>query len=76
MARTLSDFDYEFQMASMNRQLMPGVETVFLAPSDAYQYVTGTFVREIATLGGDVSRFVAPSVLHRLQERVGASRPA
>ena len=49
--RAVSDFEYEFQMAGMNRQLMPDVETVFLTPSDQYQFVTGTFVREIATPG-------------------------
>jgi pantetheine-phosphate adenylyltransferase len=68
--RAVSDFEYEFQMAGMNRQLMPEVETVFMTPSDQFQFVSGTFVREIATLGGDVSKFVAPSVLRRLQERV------
>nr|WP_284619008.1 pantetheine-phosphate adenylyltransferase [Rubrivivax pictus] len=68
--RAVSDFEYEFQMAGMNRQLMPEVETLFLTPSDQYQFVSGTFVREIATLGGDVSKFVAPSVLYRLKERV------
>ena len=68
--RAVSDFDYEYQMAGMNRHLMPEVETLFLTPSDQYQFVSGTFVREIATLGGDVSKFVAPGVLARLQERV------
>jgi pantetheine-phosphate adenylyltransferase len=68
--RAVSDFEYEFQMAGMNRQLMPEVETVFMTPSDQFQFVSATFVREIATLGGDVSKFVAPSVLQRLQERV------
>jgi len=68
--RAVSDFEYEFQMAGMNRQLMPDVETVFLTPSDQYQFVSGTFVREIAMLGGDVSKFVAPSVLERLRARV------
>lgn len=68
--RAVSDFEYEFQMAGMNRQLMPDVETVFLTPSDQYQFISGTFVREIATLGGDVSKFVAPSVLERLKARV------
>lgn len=68
--RAVSDFEYEFQMAGMNRQLMPEVETVFLTPSDHYQFVSGTFVREIAMLGGDVSKFVAPSVLERLKARV------
>lgn len=74
--RAVSDFEYEFQMAGMNRQLMPEVETLFLAPSDQYQFVSGTFVREIAMLGGDVSKFVAPSVLSRLQQRVSRSEPA
>ena len=68
--RAMTDFDYEFQMAGMNRQLMPHVETLFLTPGDQYQFVSGTFVREIATLGGDVSKFVAPAVLQRLKERV------
>jgi pantetheine-phosphate adenylyltransferase len=68
--RAVSDFEYEFQMAGMNRQLMPDVETVFLTPSDQYQFISGTFVREIATLGGDVSKFVSPSVNLRLQARI------
>ncbi len=68
--RAVSDFEYEFQMAGMNRQLMPEVETVFLTPGDLYQFVSGTFVREIASLGGDVSKFVSPSVLERLRLRV------
>src|ERR1700760_3296234 len=67
--RAVSEFEYEFQMAGMNRQLMPDVETVFLTPSDQFQFVSGTFVREIATLGGDVSKFVSPSVNERLQHR-------
>ena len=74
--RAVSDFEYEFQMAGMNRQLMPEVETVFLTPSDQYQFVSGTFVREIAMLGGDVSKFVAPSVLARLKSRVAQLREA
>jgi pantetheine-phosphate adenylyltransferase len=72
--RAVSDFEYEFQMAGMNRQLMPDVETLFLTPSDQYQFVSGTFVREIAMLGGDVSKFVSPSVLTRLKERVAQPR--
>jgi pantetheine-phosphate adenylyltransferase len=72
--RAVSDFEYEFQMAGMNRQLMPEVETLFLTPSDQYQFVSGTFVREIATLGGDVSKFVAPSVLERLKDRVSSQK--
>jgi len=71
--RAVSDFEYEFQMAGMNRQLMPEVEMVFMTPSDQYQFVSGTFVREIASLGGDVSKFVAPSVLRRLKDRVARS---
>ena len=72
--RAVSDFEYEFQLASMNRHLIPEVETLFLTPSDQYQFVSGTFVREIAVLGGDVSKFVAPSVLARLKARVAASK--
>ncbi|MEN9765512.1 MAG: hypothetical protein RL397_1467 [Pseudomonadota bacterium] len=60
--RAVSDFEYEFQMAGMNRYLLPDVETMFLTPSDQYQFISGTIVREIATLGGDVSKFVFPSV--------------
>jgi pantetheine-phosphate adenylyltransferase len=74
--RAVSDFEYEFQMAGMNRQLMPDVETLFLTPSDHYQFISGTFVREIAMLGGDVSKFVAPSVLSRLKDRVKQPREA
>ena len=71
--RAVSDFEYEFQMAGMNRQLMPEVETLFLTPSDQYQFISGTFVREIAALGGDVSKFVAPLVLEKLKQRVAAA---
>ncbi len=70
--RAVSDYDYEFQMAGMNRQLMPEVETVFLTPGDDYQFVSGTFVREIAMLGGDVSRFVNTGVLQRLAAKRSA----
>ena len=69
--RAVSDYDYEFQMAGMNRQLMPEVETVFMTPGDDYQFVSGTFVREIAMLGGDVSKFVSPGVLARLAAKRG-----
>jgi pantetheine-phosphate adenylyltransferase len=74
--RAVSDFEYEFQMAGMNRQLMPEVETIFMTPSDQFQFVSGTFVREIAMLGGDVSKFVAPSVLSRLRDRVTNTQQA
>ena len=68
--RAVSDFEYEFQMAGMNSKLMPEVETLFLTPSEQYQFISSTFVREIARLGGDVSQFVSESVLERLGERV------
>jgi len=68
--RAVTDFDYEFQLAGMNRHLMPQVETVFLTPSDKYQFISGTFVREIALLGGEVDKFVSPSVQQRLVEKV------
>ena len=58
--RAVSDFEYEFQMAGMNRHLLPDVETLFMTPSDQYQFISGTIVREIAQLGGDVSKFVFP----------------
>ncbi|MBS6359806.1 pantetheine-phosphate adenylyltransferase, partial [Burkholderia sp.] len=70
--RAVSDFEYEFQMAGMNRYLLPDVETMFMTPSDQYQFISGTIVREIAQLGGDVSKFVFPSVERRLTEKVAA----
>lgn len=60
--RAVSDFEYEFQLAGMNRYLLPEVETMFMTPSDQYQFISGSIVREIAMLGGDVSKFVFPSV--------------
>ena len=60
--RAVSDFEYEFQMAGMNRYLLPEVETVFLTPSEEYQFISGSIVREIAVLGGDIGKFVLPSV--------------
>lgn len=68
--RSVTDFDYEVQLAGMNRSLMPQVETVFLTPSDQYRYVSSTLVREIATLGGDVSAFVSADVHRRLLDKV------
>ncbi len=68
--RAVTDFDYEFQLAGMNRTLMPDVETVFLTPSDKYQFVSSTFVREIAVLGGEVDKFVSRSVFAKLMEKV------
>ena len=69
--RSGTDFDYEFQLAGMNRALVPRIETVFLTPASQYQFISSTLVREIATLGGDVAQFVSPAVLQRLQARVG-----
>ena len=72
--RAVSDFEYEFQMAGMNRYLLPDVETLFLTPSDQYQFISGTFVREIASMGGDVSKFVFPSVEKWLVEKIASSK--
>ncbi|MEE1652879.1 pantetheine-phosphate adenylyltransferase [Brachymonas sp. G13] len=69
--RAVTDFDYEFQLAGMNRRLMPDVETVFLTPSDQYQFVSSTYVREIATLGGEVHQLVSPGVFERLMAKSG-----
>lgn len=74
--RAVSDFEYEFQMAGMNRYLLPDVETLFLTPSDQYQFISGTIVREIAQLGGDVSKFVFPSVEAWLAKRIPAAPAA
>ncbi|NLC23127.1 pantetheine-phosphate adenylyltransferase [Oxalobacter vibrioformis] len=68
--RAVSDFEYEFQMAGMNRYLMPEAETLFMTPSDQYQFISGTIVREIAVLGGDVSKFVFPSVENWLKNKI------
>jgi pantetheine-phosphate adenylyltransferase len=64
--RAVSDFEYEFQMAGMNRNLYPDVETVFLTPGEQYMFISATIVREIASLGGNVSPFVSPLVAQRL----------
>jgi pantetheine-phosphate adenylyltransferase len=72
--RAVSDFEYEFQMAGMNRYLLPDVETLFLTPSDQYQFISGTFVREIATMGGDVSKFVFPSVEKWLLQKTASMK--
>jgi pantetheine-phosphate adenylyltransferase len=70
--RAVSDFEYEFQMAGMNRILHPEVETLFLTPSEQYMFVSATIVREIAKFGGDVSTFVHPAVLARLEAKVAS----
>ncbi|MCL4184213.1 MAG: pantetheine-phosphate adenylyltransferase [Burkholderiaceae bacterium] len=68
--RAVTDFEYEFQMAGMNRHLMPEVETIFMTPTEQYQFISGTLVREIALMGGDVSKFVAPSVQQWLRRKL------
>ena len=72
--RAVSDFEYEFQMALMNRKLWDGMETVFMAPDLEHLYLSSSLVRQIASLGGDVTPFVPPAVLARLQAKF--SRPA
>ncbi|MEM7612266.1 MAG: pantetheine-phosphate adenylyltransferase [Pseudomonadota bacterium] len=69
--RAVSDFEYEFQLANMNRHLQPEVESAFLTPQDKYSYISSTLVREIATLGGDVSEFVSPVVRDALRAKCG-----
>lgn len=68
--RAVSDFEYEFQLAGMNRDLNPEMETVFLTPGEQHMFISATLVREIATLGGDVSKFVHPLVRERLIAKV------
>jgi pantetheine-phosphate adenylyltransferase len=68
--RAVSDFEYEFQLAGMNRSLYPDFETIFLTPSEQHMFISATLVREIATLGGDVSKFVDPRVGVRLKLKV------
>lgn len=69
--RAVSDFDYEFQMASMNAKMAPDIETVCLMASDKYQFIASSLVKEIAKLKGDVSQFVSPRITERLTERLG-----
>ncbi len=67
--RAVSDFEYEFQMAGMNRNLYPDVETIFLTPAEQYTFISASMVREVARYGGDVSKFVSPFVEARLKEK-------
>ena len=69
--RAVSDFEYEFQLAGMNRRMAADIETLFLTPAEQYAYISSSLVREIARLGGDVSVFVAPAVQAALRERFG-----
>jgi pantetheine-phosphate adenylyltransferase len=68
--RAVSDFEYEFQMAGMNRSIYPGVETLFLTPSEQYMFISATIVREIALLGGSIEKFVHPLVARELRIRI------
>ena len=72
--RAVSDFEYEFQLAGMNRNLYPEMETIFLTPSEQHMFISATLVREIAILGGDVSEFVHPSVAKRLKQKTSAGK--
>ncbi|MDP1557564.1 MAG: pantetheine-phosphate adenylyltransferase [Nitrosomonas sp.] len=69
--RAASDFEYEFQMAGMNRGMYPDVETLFMTPSEKYMFISATIVREIAILGGDVDKFVHPLVAIKLRGKIG-----
>ncbi len=71
--RAVSDFEYEFQLANMNRHLTDEVETVFLTPTEKYTFISSSLVREVATLGGDVSEFVSPKVKEALVARCGGN---
>lgn len=68
--RAVSDFEYEFQLAGMNRTLIPEVETIFLTPATQYSYISSSLVREVATLGGDIKEFVHPVVLAALRDKM------
>ncbi|MGD2117114.1 MAG: pantetheine-phosphate adenylyltransferase [Chromatiales bacterium] len=72
--RAVSDFEYEFQLAGMNRKLAPEIETIFLTPAEKYAYISSSLVREVAMLGGDVSDFVHPIVEQALQSKVGSTK--
>ncbi|GAB3111149.1 pantetheine-phosphate adenylyltransferase [Aestuariicella hydrocarbonica] len=69
--RAVSDFEYEFQLANMNRALMPDMESLFLTPAEHLSYISSSLVREIASLGGDVSKFVPPIVAQDLKDKFG-----
>lgn len=69
--RAVSDFEYEFQLANMNRALMPEMESLFLTPAEHLSYISSSLVKEIASLGGDISKFVHPLVAEALKERFG-----
>jgi len=68
--RAVSDFDYEFQLAGMNRKMYPDVETVFMTPGEEHMFLSATLVREISVMGGDVSKFVSPLIADRLKAKI------
>ena len=72
--RAVSDFEYEFQLAGMNRNLFPEMETIFLTPSEQHMFISATLVREIAMLGGDVTEFVHPTVAKKLKAKATSGR--
>lgn len=72
--RAVSDFEYEFQLAGMNRRLYPGIETIFMTPAEQYAFISSSLVREVARLGGDVSAFVHPRVQAALTEKFASTK--
>lgn len=74
--RTVADFEYEFQLVGMNRALDPGIETIFMAPDEHLSYISSTLVREIASYGGDISRFVHPLVADAMREHLAEQQAA
>jgi pantetheine-phosphate adenylyltransferase len=72
--RAVSDFEYEFQLANMNRHLTKDVETAFLTPTEKYNFISSSLVREVAELGGDISEFVSPTVRNALMQRIATGK--
>ena len=72
--RAVSDFEYEFQLAGMNRNLYPEMETLFLTPAEQYTFISATMVREVARFGGDVGKFVSPYVMDKLKSKYKSPR--
>lgn len=72
--RAVSDFEYEFQLAGMNRKLFPEVETLFLTPAEQYMFISASLVREIALLGGDVTKFVSPLIQQRIESKIRSQK--
>lgn len=72
--RAVSDFEYEFQLANMNRQLAPDIESLFMTPAEQYSYISSSLVREIAMLGGNISRFVSPGIEQAIKDKLKESQ--